>query len=63
MNIVECVTRTNSFGVQTVHNVCTGQVTEIPWGAVDWIVVCGLMALGVAFLLQMCLMIYTMWKD
>jgi hypothetical protein len=59
--VAECLKGTYDFGGTTIHNVCAGTTTYLPWGSLDWfgmIALCsfgsviglslGLMLLGVA---------------
>lgn len=49
-NITECIVRANHLGFTRAHNTCTGAVSDIPWGTVDWVTAGGMAAL-VAFAL------------
>lgn len=36
-NVAECLKSMSHVGFTRVHNLCTGTVTDVPWGAGDWI--------------------------
>ena len=44
----QCLKSINNFGKTTYQNICTGQVTVVPWGALEWIVVLILIMIGLA---------------
>lgn len=45
-NFNQCIQSVENFGHKTFTNICTGQVTDVPWGFMDWIG----HGLGLAFL-------------
>ena len=44
LNQADCLRSVADFGQTTVHNICNGKLSVIPWGSVDWAVAFGLMA-------------------
>lgn len=36
-NVSNCLRTAVDIGFYRVHNVCTGEITAVPWGAVDWL--------------------------
>ena len=32
----ECIKKASSIGEDLYYNICTGQSTAVPWGAMDW---------------------------
>jgi len=49
----QCLKTINRIGSTTFQNICNGQVSSVPWGGVDWILVLTLWMLGLAFLVVM----------
>lgn len=37
INNSNCIVRMTNIGHDTVTNICTAHITNIPWGTVDWI--------------------------
>jgi hypothetical protein len=35
-NLAMCIVRQTDFGGTTIHNICTGATTVVPWGSFDW---------------------------
>ncbi len=33
-----CIKQTYDIGANVYTNICTGQVSEVPWGSMDWVV-------------------------
>ena len=31
-----CIKQTYDIGANVYTNICTGQVSEVPWGSLDW---------------------------
>lgn len=48
-NIAECVKSASHFGYTQYVNVCSGAITDVPWGGVDWLVLCGVSTMLVLF--------------
>ena len=48
--IEACLVRENGFLSQVVHNICTGAATEVPYGAIDLLMVWGLALLFLALI-------------
>lgn len=51
LNMAKCLQSATDWGVTHVHNICTGKISDVPWGSVDWVFACGVFALGVVFVL------------
>ena len=63
LNTADCLRSASDFGVTHVHNICTGAVTDVPWGSLDWVA-----AFAVATIIIFVLGIFTMlgrmlWRD
>lgn len=41
LNFAQCIKSTADLGVTHVHNICTGTVTHLSWGSVDWLAFIG----------------------
>ena len=48
-NHADCLRTVADFGKNTVHNICNGNLTEVPWGSADWALAVFLLALGASF--------------
>ena len=35
-NASQCIQTVNNFGSTAYHNICTGTVSNVPWGTLDW---------------------------
>ena len=46
-----CLKSIHGFGVTTYQNICTGAITSVPWGTLDWIITLGLLGISGAILL------------
>lgn len=42
LNNTECVQKISNFGETTVMNICSGSVSHVPWGSMDWSVFIGI---------------------
>lgn len=36
LNSAECLKSMAHFGFERVHNICTGAVVDVPWGAIEY---------------------------
>ncbi len=63
MNLAKCLQSTNDWGVTHYHNICSGKVIDVPWGAADWAGVSVLSALGFMFCLMMAGMAFVIIRD
>ncbi|RVO55127.1 hypothetical protein CN090_04205 [Sinorhizobium meliloti] len=36
VNSADCIKTMTSWGYDTVHNVCAGTATQVPWGTLDY---------------------------
>lgn len=36
LNNVNCLVTKSHFGYDTIHNLCTGTITELAWSVGDW---------------------------
>lgn len=50
LNIAECLTTQTEWGESIVHNICNGQVHNIPWGTMNYVGVIGISAFAFVFL-------------
>lgn len=41
----ECIKRAMHLGFSRYYNICTGTTTDVPWGAMDWLVGFGIGAM------------------
>lgn len=48
-NVAQCLRSQSDFGGTTIHNLCSGATTYVPWGSADWALAAGLIALCAAF--------------
>ncbi len=39
LNSADCLKTVRDIGVNHIHNICTGAVTDVPWGSLDWFVI------------------------
>lgn len=66
-NLAQCIQKMTHVGFTRVHNVCSGSVTDVPWGLGDWVLIVGLGSLFALFLLAMTAIIFSMaammWQD
>lgn len=53
VNLAVCIQKTTDFGVSHIHNVCSGAITDVAWGSVDWMLCIGLIGFGVAMTAMM----------
>lgn len=58
LNAAECIKSQIKWGETVTHNICTGEVYSVPWGAVDY----GAGLFGLLFLLTLALMLVIMIK-
>jgi hypothetical protein len=49
LNSTECLVHTTNFGEFIVTNICSGKITNVPWGTLDWL---GAFGVGVLALLM-----------
>lgn len=49
LNHADCLRSVSDFGKTTVHNICNGSISEVPWGSADWALTIGIIGLGVFF--------------
>jgi len=40
-----CIKQTYDIGANVYTNICNGQVSEVPWGSMDWV---GIVGMGLA---------------
>lgn len=62
-NIAACMQSANHFGFTRVHNVCTGNIRDVPWGSIDWALGLGLTALLCMFVAFLVTIGVAMWRD
>lgn len=36
LNASDCLRSVSDIGSTHVHNICTGTITDVPWGSADW---------------------------
>ena len=46
LNHANCLRSVSDFGKTTVHNICNGATSEVPWGSADWTLAIFLIAFG-----------------
>jgi hypothetical protein len=51
LNHADCLRSVTDFGKTTVHNICNGSISEVPWGSVDWAIAVVLGAFGAIIIL------------
>lgn len=37
VNAAECIRSATHIGFERIHNICSGAVVDVPWGAGDWV--------------------------
>lgn len=37
LNAADCLRSVSDIGMNHVHNICTGTITDVPWGQADWL--------------------------
>ena len=52
VNLAECLKTVSDFGVNHIHNVCSGSITDVPWGSVDWLGFFGIAGFIIAVILM-----------
>lgn len=63
-NVAHCLQSANYVGYTRVHNICTGAVTDVPWGNGDWIMACGhggVLAVAILMIASMAIMMLRDW--
>jgi hypothetical protein len=63
VNLSKCIQDVTDFGVTHVHNICSGTVTDLPWGSADWCLALVISALGIAFIAMNVALAVTIIKD
>lgn len=46
-----CLASQSDIGQTTIHNICTGAASVVPWGSADWVGFCALVWIGFFILL------------
>jgi hypothetical protein len=63
LNVAKCLREVTDFGVNHIHNICSGVVIDVPWGSVDWTLAIGGGAFGLVMLFLFGgLMIRLVWE-
>lgn len=44
-----CLASQSDIGQTTIHNICTGAASAVPWGSADWVGFFALIGLGAVF--------------
>lgn len=60
LNKAECLRESTFFGYTRLTNVCSGAVTDVPWGTMDYALAIGLCTFGTLFALMFGVMVYAM---
>lgn len=63
VNLAQCLVNATHWGFTRVHNVCSGVVHDVPWGAMDYLGVLALIAFGLGFLSLIAFFGYILWSD
>lgn len=53
VNAAECIRTSMHFGFTKMHNICSGVITDVPWGGVDWLILIGFGGFGLAVIVMM----------
>ena len=61
--IAHCMKSVHDFSVTHVHNICTGAITDVPWGMVDWFAIIGATGIGAGMFLMASSLGIMMWRD
>jgi len=59
----DCLKSMSDFGMTRVHNICTGAITEVPWGTADWTLVIAFCAVAAGVALTFIGMGITIIRD
>lgn len=62
LNHANCLQSATDFGKTTVHNICNGAISEVPWGSADWAVALGLVGFGIFIVILFGSMAISMWR-
>jgi hypothetical protein len=60
LNHADCLRSVSDFGKTTVHNICSGSISEVPWGSADWTAAVVLTVLGAMIILSFIAMVIAM---
>lgn len=63
LNHANCIQTVSDFGMTTVHNICTGAVSEVPWGSADWVAAFGIIAVGIILIGLFGSMAISIWRE
>ncbi len=67
LNQAECLKSVSHWGFTRVHNVCNGNVVEVPWSALDYAGNIGLggllTVLGLVFVVLLFALVRIVWSD
>lgn len=66
LNSAECIRTAAHWGLTRTHNICSGAVSDVPWGALDYagaILIGGFAAFAVAIMLAMVVMMFIVIFD
>lgn len=62
LNHADCLREVRDFGVTTVHNICTGTATDVPWGNVEWMLGIGSVIGAIAIIAMLAGMALVTWR-
>jgi hypothetical protein len=63
LNAADCLRSVSDIGSTHVHNICTGAITDVPWGSADWVLVCAVTLFFGGAGLPMLAMAWTTFRD
>lgn len=63
LNQAKCLRDSAFAGYTRVTNVCTGQVTDVPWGTMDIVGVALIISIGVLFVAMAAAICWRMWTN
>ncbi|UXS01676.1 hypothetical protein [Agrobacterium tumefaciens] len=61
LNMAQCLRDVSRFGYNEIHNVCTGAVTTVPWGILEWFGVAILLSIPITITLFYVWLNYPKW--
>ena len=62
-NMAQCIKSVTHIGHNAHHNICNGTVTNLPWGAGEWVLALFLAATLVGLVLILASLLKMMWFE
>lgn len=58
----ECTKTSYPLGYEKIHNICTGETVQIPWGAPEWMMFMGAATAAIVFIVAFVIAITLFWR-